>query len=521
MFPTDSSFMDYVVHIFFTGFSTIAVPCILLGTVFPFLMKNEERFADCPGRSIGMLSSVNTIVAILGALVCGFVFLNVFGLWRTVQIITVLYLLIAVLLPVGKAKMGYAIKICGAVCILLVLTVLSPADLTVAGRDPRADAEEVLEMWETGDCSVSVVKMSSDHVKLKINSHYSLGSTGAFEAQVNQAKVPLMVFPRTRSIFFLGMGTGISAGGALDPQFESVNRVVACELVPEVVIAARKYMAGTTGGRDYTNGLFKDDRVKILVQDGRHHLMATDETFDMINADLFLPYRSGAGSLYSVEHFQSVKERLNPGGVFVQWLPMYQLTEREFGTIARTMLDVFDQVTMWRNNFQFMGVSVALVGHVGKDPLPALETKQGAKPKQSVKGMEYYDLDSFRIPLDEQSILLYYCGNLSVCRERFEKYPLNTDDRPVIEYRTPLSMHNQKNRMPEVLVGARAAALFEELLVRVPPAKDPILENRSDAEKRLPIAGAALYRVIIGRATQDPTTCENAWGLFVREWSDE
>ena len=41
--------------------------------------------------------------------------------------------------------------------------------------------------------------------------------------------------------------------------------------------------------------------------------MATRERFDMVNADLFVPYRSGAGSLYSKEHFESVRDRLAPG----------------------------------------------------------------------------------------------------------------------------------------------------------------------------------------------------------------
>lgn len=521
MFPTDASFIDYVVHVFYTGFITIALPCIALGMLFPFLMKSEERFAAIPGRSIGFLAAVNTIGAILGAMVCGFVFLELLGLWRTVQVIALLYLSIALLLPVGTVKAAYGIKLYAAVFLVLVLTVLSPADFPVTGKDPGADTAEVLEVWETGDCAVSVVNIPPDNIKIKVNSNYGLGSTGAMTSQVNQAKIPMMVFPRTRSIFFLGMGTGITAGGALDSRFTSVERVVACELVPAVVAAARKYMAGGNGGRDYTNGLFEDDRVEILVQDGRHHLMATDETFDMINADLFLPYRSGAGSLYSAEHFQSAKERLNPGGVFVQWLPLYQMTEQEFGTIARTMLSVFDQVTLWRNNFTFPGVSVALVGHREKDPLPALKMSHGAGPKQSVRGMEFYEMDRFAVPLNEHSILLYYCGNLGASKERFDRYPLNTDDRPVIEYRTPLSLYRQEGRMPQILVGPRLAELVDALLTTMPPSKDPVLQNRSAAEKRLPLAGAALYRVNVGIAMRDPATCRDSWDVFVREWSDD
>ena len=119
-----------------------------------------------------------------------------------------------------------------------------------------------------------------------------------------------------------------------------------------------------------TGGIFTDPRSTILIEDGRHYLMASNQTFDMINADLFLPYRRGAGSLYSLDHYQAAAERLNPDGIFVQWLPLYQITETEFGVIARTMLEAFEQVTLWRNNFTPGNEKVALIGQRTKKPLP-------------------------------------------------------------------------------------------------------------------------------------------------------
>jgi spermidine synthase len=41
--------------------------------------------------------------------------------------------------------------------------------------------------------------------------------------------------------------------------------------------------------------LFNDRRATVLVEDGRHYLMATDEYFDIINADLFVPFSPGRG----------------------------------------------------------------------------------------------------------------------------------------------------------------------------------------------------------------------------------
>jgi spermidine synthase len=359
-------------------------------------------------------------------------------------------------------------------------------------------------------------------ISIKINSDYSLGSTGAYMQEKLQADLPLMVYPETESLFFLGVGTGITAGGALDPRHTHVKRVVACELVPEVITAAKKYMTNVRGF-DTTGGLFKDPRAEVLVEDGRHHLMATNEQFDMINADLFVPFRSGAGSLYTREHFESSKKRLTPDGVFVQWLPLYQLTENEFSIIARTMIEVFDQVSMWRHNFQPGDEVVALIGHQKGHPLPASDIDRRADKLYAVSGKDHRDLMRLNLPLDPQTILFFYGGNLTAARELFEHYPINTDDRPIIEYQAPRSYRRQRvegsTDDPPWLVGAPFADLVEKVQALCPPENDPLLTNRSAENRRLPLAGSAFHRARIEMLKGDTEATQKAWTEFVREWT--
>ncbi|MFK7910610.1 MAG: fused MFS/spermidine synthase, partial [Akkermansiaceae bacterium] len=355
---------SYIMLIFRTAALTIGPSALILGMVFPYLMKTEEAHLTSPGLSLGRLATVNTIGAILGALLCGFLFLDAFGMWRSLQLIAVLYLVVALLLPLGWCARSLVAKASCVLVLFLTLITLNPRELPVTSIDPAnpiAQEEKVIEVWEGSDCTVSVTE-SRFGTAIKINSDYSLGSTGAYMQERLQADLPLMVYPETESVFFLGVGTGITAGAALDAKHQHVKKIVACELVPEVITAAEKYMTDIRGF-DTTGGLFKDPRADVLVEDGRHYLMATDQQFDMINADLFVPFRSGAGSLYTREHFENAKKRLTSEGVFVQWLPLYQLTENEFSIIANTMIGVFDQVSMWRHNFQPGYEIVALVGH--------------------------------------------------------------------------------------------------------------------------------------------------------------
>jgi len=512
------SWPHYVMEVFRHVGMVIAVPAVILGTIFPFLMKTEERYADSAGRSLGRLSAVNTAGAILGSLLCGFILLRLLGMWGTMRAMAILYIAAACVIPGGRDWKGIGIRAAGIVVLILQFVVLDPTHLPVSSVDPMRPRDKVVETWQGSDCSVSVTR-NQDGTTIRINSDYGLGSTGAYMQERMQNGIPLNAWPGTRSIFFLGLGTGITAGGALDPQFSNVTRVVACELVPEVITAARKYIADCDG-YDFTGGLFADPRVTLLTEDGRHYLMAGRDKFDMVNADLFIPFRAGAGSLYSREHFEGVKARLEPGGVFVQWLPLYQVTDSEFGTIARTMLDVFDQVSLWRSNFQPGDEVVAIVGHKGRGPLPASGPGSMEERKEAVAGRSHRDLSGLSLPFNPQTVLFFYCGNLTAARQLFNEYPVNTDDRQVIEYMAPRTYRNNKDTMIPWFVGPRLARLVDRVHKICPPAADPLLSNRSPADRRLPVAGSAFHWARVWEVIGNEKECRQEWQRFVAEWTD-
>ena len=76
MLPTGLSFAAYVMLLFGTAFASIGPACLLLGTVFPFLMKSEEAHTTGAGASIGTLAAINTVGAIAGSLAAGFLLLE-------------------------------------------------------------------------------------------------------------------------------------------------------------------------------------------------------------------------------------------------------------------------------------------------------------------------------------------------------------------------------------------------------------------------------------------------------------
>jgi len=505
---------DYVRGLMKMGFGGIGYACILLGTVFPFLMKLAERDMRVPGQVLGRLLALNIVGAIAGSLVCGFIMLPAWGMWGTLKILSAVYLVVAILLPVGWKMPGMALRLVGAGALVMLFTVLNPSGLPVMGDLPREKSARILEVWEESGCTVAAIERPGGHRVILVNSSYALGSTAAFEEQADQSRIPLHLFPETRSIFFIGLGTGISAGAALNSRFPNVERIVTCELTAAVVEAARKWIPPLM-----TGGVFTDERSVVRVEDGRHFLMASKERFDMINADLFLPYQRGAGSLYSKDHYESVLERLNPDGVFVQWLPMYQLTEYEFGVISKTMLEVFDDVTMWRNNFVPGEEKVALIARRKAAPFPLAAEGNRDAMLAAVDGLHWSQVTPGMVGFEPESMPFFYAGNLSAARALFEAYPVNTDNHPVIEYQTP-KLFREVAATDAVIwcVGPKLAALVDRILETCPLDEDPSWSGHPEASLHLVRSGVAFHRSMIHKATGQRQNLEAAWETFIREW---
>jgi spermidine synthase len=509
------SWDNYVSRIFSMGFRGIGLTVLALGMVFPFLMKAAEQHAGQPGRTLGRILAANTLGAITGALICGFILLPSFGMWGSMQLLAAGYLIVALILPIGWKRAAILTRSGAVVCLIFLFTLMNPEKFPILGQHPNLEPVKILQTWEGSDCMVTAIKKSNGHIAIKINGAYSLGSTQALTEQANQSRIPLMVYPQVKSICNIGFGTGMSAGASLAPEFPNVARVVSCELTPAVVAAAKSHIPP-----EMTGGVFTDPRSSILIEDGRHYLMASNQTFDMINADLFLPYRRGAGSLYSLDHYQAAAERLNPDGVFVQWLPLYQITETEFGVIARTMLEAFEQVTMWQNNFTPGNEKVALIGQRNKKPLPIPPPVDHNAMLQKVEDGSWYEASAQMMMTPSPSTILFnYAGNLTEASRLFDSYPINTDDKPMIEYQTPMLFREVAAKDKVIwMVGPKLTNMLQQILLESPITIDPMLVGHPTSSRRLAIAGGAFHQSLVSKALGEVEESQDAWNRFQQQW---
>jgi len=466
------SFTGYMARVFLTAGVVIVPAGVLLGSLLPWLLSSVQSWLPRPGQAVGQLIAANTVGAILGALAGGFVLLNILGVWVSLQLIGLGYLVLALITlalhPMRQQKPSLA-----AVGVLLVLALIP--DFRSLESIRLFPGEELLAERHGSHAHAAVVERNGDRL-IRVNNYYRLGGTGAMESERNQGRIPLMLHPEPKDVFFLGLGTGITAGAATPFPVEQIR---ICELLPEVIDLAEGYFS------EPAQGLFEDPRVSIHAEDGRNCLMAQPETYDVIISDLFTPWKAGTGNLYTGEHYRNVRQRLNEGGLFAQWLPLYQLSEEEFQIITRTMKEVFDQVVLWRGDMYPEGPIVALLG---------MEEDQKLDP-EAIIGHGRALADNEDLPADGvlAALMRFYAGNPDYSDWPGEG-PVNTDNRPIIEYRAP---QRQSQEDEQQFVGMPLARFYEQLLESASPATDPYLSRLDESGHDYVRGGLSYYRYAV------------------------
>ena len=425
-------------------------PTIFMGMTFSHLAQSACGKKGGLGRAL----SLNTVGAAVAPFLFGMVLLPTIGL-KTALILVALGYLLLIPIPGPRTPWMTSLVPAGLCGVLFFSPLPIPFVTPPSGGKVVKHVEGVL-------AAVSVVSGARNHIHLKVNNHYQMGGTSSTYSDRRQAHIPLLLHPDPKKALFLGLGTGVTFAVAADyPSLEAV----AVELVPEV-IDVLPYFEPVTGK------LKEHPRLDIKTADARRYVSTDRKTYDVIVADLFHPSRDGAGYLYTVEHFQAVKKRLAPGGIFCQWLPIYQLDLSVLNTIIRTYLAVFPDASAYLAHFSLTN---PMIGLVGGGPL------WSAKPNKFDRRIGEGALKERLSALQLRNVFEFlgcYLAGAEQLGQLAGSGPLNTDDRPVVMFEAPRFVY-----APQEPASKRLIALIDSL---APVAADvlPAAEDREDREAR-------------------------------------
>lgn len=436
-FSEGDTFSDYLIHALGLVAAVVLPPATLLGVLLPSVLSAASE----SGTAVGRISAVNTAAAVAGALAAGFLLPQWVGLWESFGVITLLFGLTGAGLLYAR---GRTVVATGAGVIAAVSVTIAASGQAFV-QQPQG--EELLRRWNSAYGWIDVVRNTkTDALTVRQNLHYRHGSTGSSAArEYRQGRLPLLLHPSPADVAFLGLGTGLTAAPVVSDR--DVKHAVVVELIPEVVEASRLLAASNLGVVD-------NPKVEVRVDDARHYLGHTERAFDVVVSDLFVPWESRAGYLYTVEFYETVRKRLKPGGLFCQWLALYQVGPDDFELIADSFAAAFPTVSLWWGQLDPQFPIVALIGT--SDPLELVRdqlTARSAAQSESPLGVDLELVDWSDLPP-------LFIG----CWRTRPGTVLNTDEHPRLEFQAPVSQRSGLS-----LRGATLRTYFDRVLGRLPP----------------------------------------------------
>lgn len=440
-FDQGDTFASYMLACLGLVAAVVLPPALLLGTILPLLWQVARRHSESFSALVGKLTAINTLAAAAGALAASFFLLPTLGLWGSFAHIAAMYVAVAIVAAIPRR--GHAIAL--AVAVPLVLLAIGSVWRTLTNYTTVPPNKTLVARWEGTYGWIDVVSDNrSGSLSLRENINYTHGSTASAEWERRQGHMALLLHPKPRNVLFLGMGTAATASSA---KFHNdVETIHIAELIPEVVAAARQFELSNAG-------ILDDARTKIHVDDARHFLLATNERFDVIISDLFVPWESKTGYLYTVDHFRVARSRLAPGGVFCQWLALWQLGPQELEMIADSFASVFPHTTIWLGKAEYDRTILALVG--SEAPLAFEVPKIDARLARVFKASGEIDQ---RVQSAER-LARMYVGDWP----RREGRTLNTDEHPRLEFAMPLTYADH-----QTLKQRRLQQYYDESLANLP-----------------------------------------------------
>ena len=445
---------------------------MLSGLALPALMELAGSAGRSAGPAVGRLMAASMLGAIAGPLAAVFLVGPALGLWWGMTLAG-LGLVVAGELAWSRLHAGDRGSDLGSPSAprsrnrRRSRSRRGPARAARARRAPDRAPRGAVQL-------VAVVEREGE-LRLQLDNHYVVGGTASTGEERLQAHIPLLLHPAPRSVAFLGVGTGITASGAL---FHPVTEVVAFELVPEVLDAARGSF------RAANLGLLDDARVRAVVGDARSRLAASGSAFDVVVGDLVVPWRRGEASLYTLESFEIVRRALAPGGIYCQWVPLFQISEPQFDAIASSFLDVFLRAALWRGDFRAGEPAAALIGFTADVPLDpdAIEARWQSYARSPDPTNPYL--------ADPAGLWAFLVGPLSLDIAELAAAERNRDRRPVVELESAGVLLSGERRAPAFTRG-HLEHFLDAVMAR--PLEGTVLERLAAHHLAWRRAGAAIW----------------------------
>jgi len=399
--------------------AVMLAPTLLMGMTFPLAARAVTARLEDVGKGVGSAYSFNTLGAVLGSVLTGFLLVPSFGLKGATAVAG------AVNLAAGTALIvfsGDPRRRWGLLVALLYLPAagalgLNPDWTVVTFFDAHRYLDETpyeeivahdraaldrLFAGEFAEGSVRAFRGAGGFLLLQVGGKLEGTSAADLGNTLLLADLPIAAHAHPERMLVVGLGAGVT----LDEARRLVPRVDVVEIHPGVVEMVRRF--GLRGALDGIEVVRDDARNFLLKADGR--------AYDVISSEPSYPTDFGISNLFTREYFELAATRLAPDGIYCQWLPYYLLTNDDVTTMVRTFGSVFPHASVWK-----VPLTMDLIMIGSRTPFArSVEEIQRRVSELTLGTPIPYVLS--RSPEEVREIA------------QRQDVPLNTDDRPIVEF---------------------------------------------------------------------------------------
>jgi spermidine synthase len=388
---------------------------LMLGAAFPIglTLWTGDNPSEDTSRRAGSFYSLNVIGAILGSVLAGFVLLPQFGTRISLIIVSALATASSVMLALTDKRNPRSLAIAVAAPVMFVIGAYAAVDPFDVAFE-RFHRNETLVWREEGAQTTVAVHDRRGSQPMRVmfldGNHQANDSPATAFVHHRIGALPVMLHPNPRTALVVGLGGGATPGAVARLNVD----VDVVELSPAVV-------AGSNFFKNINFNLLERPNVHLRVDDGRNFLMMSRKKYDVITADIILPRHAGAGSLYSREYYELVRDHLAEDGVAMQWNGGD--SESEYKLLMRTFVSVFPYTTLWGDGSLMLG------------SMKPFTLSQSAYESRRVTFEQF--------PWDIATLKRIFIAGPEDIREFLGDGPVLTDDKPLIEYFLSLPIHGK------------------------------------------------------------------------------
>ena len=414
------------------------LPSIVMGIGFPIGLQAWANCLHKVGRSTGMAYGVNSIGAVMGGIATGFVFIPLLGLQLSISMLGlagiwmagIMYLYFSsgfrsagrsAILAVGGILTIFTLKLPSNL-LSAVITADSIIPLSKTGSIPPDG--EVVALKEGVATTISVIKdLDKGTLSLWASGRRIAGDAHFYRGdQKILGHFGVLLNSGAKKILSVGFGSGESTACLAMHELERIDCV---EIAPEVVDVSLKFF------RHINLGEKLYEKVNMIFMDAKNYVHLTKERYDAIVSDSINPrYFAENASLYAKEYFESAKERLDKGGLFVSWIPSYDVVPvSELNSIVGTAMEVYPHVTMWYMITAPASYFVIVCSEQWQYFSPS-HIEQELSRIAVRRSLSEIDINN------SMDVLSCYVGDERDLKKFIRRFSLNSDYSPFVEFNT-------------------------------------------------------------------------------------